>query len=159
MLELPVTGVDFILCIYLSGRQIGDITSPPVLQNRPESTAELQQLAESMPDVFSFCAVTRSMSLSNKMDVTPALQEANLSPEVADSLSPEGLDTNPFAFQDVFSFPTGSAVTGGAVLIPAQKEDDSLWPLLDQVQDCTNDSAPLPSTSSAMVFFALAGLR
>ncbi|KAG7178272.1 hypothetical protein Hamer_G026309, partial [Homarus americanus] len=63
--ELPVAGVDLILGNDLAGGQMGNITPPAVLRERPESPAELQQLDDDMPGVFPLCAVTRSMSMTN----------------------------------------------------------------------------------------------
>ncbi|KAG7163290.1 hypothetical protein Hamer_G004409 [Homarus americanus] len=54
--ELPVAGVDLILGNDLAGGQMGNITSPPVLRERPESTAELQKLKMICP-VFSLCVL------------------------------------------------------------------------------------------------------
>ncbi|KAG7160633.1 hypothetical protein Hamer_G026341 [Homarus americanus] len=92
--ELPVAGVDLILGNDLAGGQMGNVTPPPVLRERPESTSELQQLEDEMPGVFPLCAVTRSMSMTNDHNVTP---------DVDDSLSLEGLFANPIASQDISS--------------------------------------------------------
>ncbi|KAG7165340.1 hypothetical protein Hamer_G007153, partial [Homarus americanus] len=48
--ELPVAGVDLILGNDLAGGQMGNVTPPPVLREKPESTVELQQLEDDMPD-------------------------------------------------------------------------------------------------------------
>ncbi|KAG7161050.1 hypothetical protein Hamer_G030036, partial [Homarus americanus] len=48
--KLPVAGVDLILGNDLAGGQMGNVTPPPVLWERPESTAELQQLQDDMPE-------------------------------------------------------------------------------------------------------------
>ncbi|KAG7174715.1 hypothetical protein Hamer_G027783, partial [Homarus americanus] len=48
--ELPVAGVDLVLGNDLAGGQMGNVTPPPGLRERPESTAELQQLEDDMPD-------------------------------------------------------------------------------------------------------------
>ncbi|KAG7166717.1 hypothetical protein Hamer_G010362 [Homarus americanus] len=69
---------------------MGNVTPPPVLRGRPESTSELQQLEDDMPGVFPLCAVTRSMSMTNDHNVTP---------DVDESLSLEGLFANPLASQ------------------------------------------------------------
>ncbi|KAG7168452.1 hypothetical protein Hamer_G002511, partial [Homarus americanus] len=129
--ELPVAGVDLILGNDLAGGQMGNVTPPPVLRERPESTAELQQLEDDMPGVFPLCAVTRSMSMTNDHNVTP---------DVDDSLSLEGLFANPIASQDISS--VVNAVTGRVALIAAQEQDDSLRLLFDQVSDSANDSGP-----------------
>ncbi|KAG7156766.1 hypothetical protein Hamer_G006782, partial [Homarus americanus] len=84
----------------------GNVTPPPVLRERPESTAELQQLQDDMPGVFPLCAVTRSVSMTNDHNVTP---------HVDDSLSLEGLFANPIASQDISS--AVDAVTGRVALI------------------------------------------
>ncbi|KAG7160454.1 hypothetical protein Hamer_G001711, partial [Homarus americanus] len=129
--ELPVVGVDLILGNDLAGGQMGNVTPPPVLWKRPESTAELQQLEDDMPGVFPLCAVTRSMSMTNDHNVTPV---------VDDSISLEGLFSNPIASQDISS--TVNAVTGRVALIAAQEQDDSFRLLFDQVSDSANDSGP-----------------
>ncbi|KAG7177935.1 hypothetical protein Hamer_G029640, partial [Homarus americanus] len=118
--ELPVAGVDLILGNDLAGGQMGNVTPPPVLRERPESTAELQQLEDDMPGVFPLCAVTRSMSMTNDHNVTPV---------VDDSLSLEGLFANPIASQDISS--AVNAVTGRVALIAAQEQDASLRLLFD----------------------------
>ncbi|KAG7161512.1 hypothetical protein Hamer_G026975, partial [Homarus americanus] len=113
--ELPVAGVDLILGNDLAGCQMGNVTPPPVLQEKPESTAELLQLEDDMPGVSPLCAVTRSMSMTNDDNVTPV---------VDDSLSLEGLFANPIASQDISS--AVNAATGRVALIAAQEQDDSL---------------------------------
>ncbi|KAG7156367.1 hypothetical protein Hamer_G006105, partial [Homarus americanus] len=113
--ELPVVGVDLILGNDLVGGQMGNVTPPPVLRERPEPTAELQQLKDDMPCVFPLCAVTRSMSMTNEHNVTPV---------VDDSLFLEGLFANPIASQDISS--AVNAVTGRVALIAAQEQEDSL---------------------------------
>ncbi|KAG7156402.1 hypothetical protein Hamer_G006152, partial [Homarus americanus] len=118
--ELPVAGVDLILGNDLAGGQMGNVTPPPVLREKPESTAELQQLEDDMPGVSPLCAVTRSMSMTNDHNVTPV---------VDDSLSLEGLFANPIASQDISS--AVNAVTGRVALIAAQEQDDSLRLLFD----------------------------
>ncbi|KAG7172060.1 hypothetical protein Hamer_G001045, partial [Homarus americanus] len=122
--ELPVAGVDLILGNDLAGGQMGNVTPPPVLWERPESTAELQQLKDDMPDVFPLCAVTFSMSMTNDHNVTPV---------VDDSLFLEGLFANPIASQDISS--AVNAVTGRVALIAAQEQDDSLRLLFDSTND------------------------
>ncbi|KAG7168289.1 hypothetical protein Hamer_G028112, partial [Homarus americanus] len=122
--ELPVAGVDLILGNDLAGGQMGNVTPPPVLRERPESTAELQQLEDDMPGVFPLCAVTRSMSVTNDHNVTP---------DVDDSLSLEGLFVNPIASQDISS--AVNAVTGRVALI-ARRFITAL------VSDSANDSGP-----------------
>ncbi|KAG7166459.1 hypothetical protein Hamer_G005566, partial [Homarus americanus] len=129
--ELPVAGVDLILGNDLAGGQMGNVTPPPVLRERPESTTELQQLEDDMPGVFPLCAVTRSMSVTNDHNVTP---------DVDDSLSLEGLFANSIASQDISS--AVNAVTGRVALIAAQEQDESLRLLFDQVSDSANDSGP-----------------
>ncbi|KAG7160656.1 hypothetical protein Hamer_G028851 [Homarus americanus] len=121
--ELPVAGVDLILGNDLAGGQMGNVIPPSVLRERPESTAELQQLEDDMPGVFALCAVTRSMSMTNDHNVTPV---------VGDSLS-LGLFANPIASQDI-SFAV-NAVTGKVALIAAQEQDDSLRLLFDRVSE------------------------
>ncbi|KAG7165765.1 hypothetical protein Hamer_G031701, partial [Homarus americanus] len=113
--ELPVAGVDLILGNDLAGGQMGNVTPPPVLREKPESTAELQQLEDDMPGVSPLCAVTRSMSMTKDHNATPV---------VDDSLSLEGLFANPIASQDISS--AVNAVTGRVALIAAQEQDDSL---------------------------------
>ncbi|KAG7168500.1 hypothetical protein Hamer_G002579, partial [Homarus americanus] len=129
--QLPVAGVDLILGNDLARGQMGNVTPPPVLRERPKSTAELQQLEDDMPGVFPLCAVTLSMSMTNDHNVTPV---------VDDSLSLEGLFANPIASQDISS--AVNAVTGRVALIAAQEQDDSLRLLFDQVSDSANDSGP-----------------
>ncbi|KAG7160433.1 hypothetical protein Hamer_G001681, partial [Homarus americanus] len=121
--ELPVAGVDLILGNDLAGGQMGNVTPPPVLRERPEFTAGLQQLEDDMPDVFPLCAVTRSTSMTNDHNVTHV---------VVDSLS-LGLFANPIASQDISS--TVNAVTRRVALIAVQEQDDSLQLLFDQVSD------------------------
>ncbi|KAG7172355.1 hypothetical protein Hamer_G009730 [Homarus americanus] len=53
--ELPVAGVDLILGNDLAGGQMGNVTPPPVLRERPESTAELQQLEDDTSGVIHLC--------------------------------------------------------------------------------------------------------
>ncbi|KAG7168647.1 hypothetical protein Hamer_G027788, partial [Homarus americanus] len=118
--EMLVAGVDLILGNDLAGGQMGNVTPPPVLREKPESTAELQQLEDDMPGVSLLCAVTRSMSMTNDHNVTPV---------VDDSLSLEGLFANPIASQDISS--AVNAVTGRVALIAAQEQDDSFWLLFD----------------------------
>ncbi|KAG7166893.1 hypothetical protein Hamer_G031436, partial [Homarus americanus] len=118
--ELPVAGVDLILGNDLAGGQMGNVTPPPVLREKPESTAELQQLEDDMPGVSPLCAVTRSMSMTKDHNATPV---------VDDSLSLEGLFANPIASQDISS--AVNAVTGRVALIAAQEQDDSLRLLFD----------------------------
>ncbi|KAG7161304.1 hypothetical protein Hamer_G027955, partial [Homarus americanus] len=118
--EMLVAGVDLILGNDLAGGQMGNVTPPPVLREKPESTAELQQLEDDMPGVSLLCAVTRSMSMTNDHNVTPV---------VDDSLSLEGLFANPIASQDISS--AVNAVTGRVALIAAQEQDDSLRLLFD----------------------------
>ncbi|KAG7173958.1 hypothetical protein Hamer_G030452, partial [Homarus americanus] len=113
--EVLGAGVDLILGNDLAGGQMGNVTPPPVLWEKPESTAELQQLEDDMPGVSLLCAVTRSMSMTNDHNVTPV---------VDDSLSLEGLFANPIASQDISS--AVNAVTGRVALIAAQEQDDSL---------------------------------
>ncbi|KAG7168455.1 hypothetical protein Hamer_G002515 [Homarus americanus] len=120
--ELPVAGVDLILGNDLAGGQMGNVTPPPVLRERPESTAELQQLEDDMPGAFPLCAVTRSMSMTNDHNVTP---------DVDGSLSLEGHFANPI-----------NVVTRRVALIAAQEQDDSLRLLFHQVSDSANDSGP-----------------
>ncbi|KAG7154267.1 hypothetical protein Hamer_G026308, partial [Homarus americanus] len=122
--ELPVAGVDLILGNDLAGGQMGNVTPPPVLRERPESTAKLQQLEDDMPGVFPLCAVTRSMSVTNDHNVTP---------DVDDSLSLEGLFANPIASQDISS--AVNAVTGRVASI-ARRFITAL------VSDSANDSGP-----------------
>ncbi|KAG7158039.1 hypothetical protein Hamer_G014923, partial [Homarus americanus] len=110
--KLPVAGVNLILGNDLAGGQMGNVTPPPVLRERPESTAELQQLEDDMPGLFPLCAVTH------------------------DSLSLEGLFANQIASQDVSS--AVNAVTWKVALIAAQEQDDSLRLLFDSA----NDSGP-----------------
>ncbi|KAG7166721.1 hypothetical protein Hamer_G010366 [Homarus americanus] len=110
---------------------MGNVTPPPVLRERPESTAELQQLEDDMPGVFPLCAVTRSMSMTSDYSVTP---------DVDDSISLEGLFANPIASQDISS--VVNAVAGRVALIAAQEQDDSLRLLFDQASDSANDSGP-----------------
>ncbi|KAG7170837.1 hypothetical protein Hamer_G031025, partial [Homarus americanus] len=129
--ELPFAGVDLVLGNDLAGGQMANVTPPPVLRERPESTAELQQLEDDMPGVFPLCAVTHSMSMTNDYNGTPV---------VDDSLSLEGLFANPIASQDISS--AVNAVTGRVALIAAQEQDDSLWLLCDQVSDSANHSGP-----------------
>ncbi|KAG7154586.1 hypothetical protein Hamer_G028601, partial [Homarus americanus] len=118
--EMLVAGVDLILGNDLAGGQMGNVTPPPVLRKKPESTAELQQLEDDMPGVSLLCAVTRSMSMTNDHNVTPV---------VDDSLSLEGLFANPIASQDISS--AVNAVRGRVALIAAQEQDDSLRLLFD----------------------------
>ncbi|KAG7175253.1 hypothetical protein Hamer_G001289, partial [Homarus americanus] len=118
--ELLVAGVDLILGNDLAGGQMGNVTPPPVLREKPESTAELQQLEDDMPGVSPLCAVTRSMSMTKDHNATPV---------VDDSLSLEGLFANPIASQDISS--AVNAVTGRVALIAAQEQDDSLRLLFD----------------------------
>ncbi|KAG7153949.1 hypothetical protein Hamer_G029586, partial [Homarus americanus] len=118
--EMLVAGVDLILGNDLAGGQMGNVTPPPVLREKPESTAELQQLEDDMPGVSLLCAVTRSMSMTNDHNVTPV---------VDDSLSLEGLFANPIASQDISS--AVNAVTERVALIAAQEQDDSLRLLFD----------------------------
>ncbi|KAG7174798.1 hypothetical protein Hamer_G026215, partial [Homarus americanus] len=118
--EVLGAGVDLILGNDLAGGQMGNVTPPPVLREKPESTAELQQLEDDMPGVSLLCAVTRSMSMTNDHNVTPV---------VDDSLSLEGLFANPIASQDISS--AVNAVTGRVALIAAQEQDDSLRLLFD----------------------------
>ncbi|KAG7165835.1 hypothetical protein Hamer_G029800, partial [Homarus americanus] len=118
--ELPVAGVDLILGNDLAGGQMGNVTPPLVLREKPESTAELQQFEDDMLGVFPLCAVTRSMSMTNDHKVIP---------DVDDSLSLEGLFANPIASQDISS--AVNAVTGRVALIAAQEQDDSLRLLFD----------------------------
>ncbi|KAG7166455.1 hypothetical protein Hamer_G005561 [Homarus americanus] len=125
--ELPVAGVDLILGNDLAGGQMENVTPPPVLRERPDSTAELQQLEDDMPGVFHLCAVTRSMLMTNVHNVD-------------DSLSLEGLFANPIASQDISS--AVNAVTGRVALIAAQEQVDSLRLSFDQVSDSANDSGP-----------------
>ncbi|KAG7173647.1 hypothetical protein Hamer_G025028 [Homarus americanus] len=108
--ELPVAGVDLILGNDLAGGQMGNVTPPPVLLEKPESTAELQQFEDDMPGVSPLCDVTRSMSMTKDHNVTPV---------VDDSLSLEGLFANPIASQDISS--AVNAVTGRVALIAAQE--------------------------------------
>ncbi|KAG7157152.1 hypothetical protein Hamer_G009986, partial [Homarus americanus] len=129
--ELPVAGVDLILGNDLAGGQMGNVTPTPVLRERPESTTELQQLEDDMPGVFPLCVVTRSMSMTSDHNVTP---------DVDDSLSLEGLFANPIASQDISS--AFNAVTGRVALIAAQEQDDSFRLLFDQVSDSANGSGP-----------------
>ncbi|KAG7169517.1 pol Retrovirus-related Pol polyprotein from transposon-like 12, partial [Homarus americanus] len=89
------------------------------------------ELEDDMPGVFPLCAVTRSMSMTNGHNVTP---------EVDDSLSLEGLFANPLASQDISS--AVNDVTGRVALIAAQEQDVSLRLLFDQVSDSANDSGP-----------------
>ncbi|KAG7178179.1 hypothetical protein Hamer_G003968 [Homarus americanus] len=118
--ELPLAGVDLIFGNDLAGSQMGNVTPPPALRERPESTAELQQLEDDMPGVFPLCAVTRSMSMTNDHNVTPV---------VDDSLF-LGLFANPIASQDISS--AVNAVAGRVALTAAQEQDDSLLLLFDQ---------------------------
>ncbi|KAG7175938.1 hypothetical protein Hamer_G031682, partial [Homarus americanus] len=118
--EMLVAGVDLILGNDLAGGQMGNVTPPPVLREKPESTAELQQLEDDMPGVSLLCAVTRSMSMTNDHNVTPV---------VDDSLSLEGLFANPIASHDISS--AVNAVTERVALIAAQEQDDSLRLLFD----------------------------
>ncbi|KAG7153817.1 hypothetical protein Hamer_G029600, partial [Homarus americanus] len=118
--EMLVAGVDLILGNDLAGGQMGNVTPPPVLREKPESTAELQQLEDDMPGVSLLCAVTRSMSMTKDHNVTPL---------VDDSLSLEGLFANPIASQDISS--AVNAVTGKVALTAAQEQDDSLRLLFD----------------------------
>ncbi|KAG7162403.1 hypothetical protein Hamer_G007933, partial [Homarus americanus] len=113
--ELPVAGVDLILGNDLAGGQMGNVTPPPVLLEKPDSTVELQQLEDDMPGVSPLCAVTRSMLMTNDHNVTPVVE---------DSLSLEGLFANPIASQDISS--AVNAVIGRVALIAAQEQDDSL---------------------------------
>ncbi|KAG7156755.1 hypothetical protein Hamer_G006769, partial [Homarus americanus] len=131
--ELPVAGVDLILGNDLAGGQMGNVTPPPVLRERPESTTELQQLEDDMPGVFPLCAVTRSMSMTMTNDYI-------VTPDVDDSLSLERFFANPIVSQDISS--AVNAVTGRVALIAAQEQDDSLRLLFDQVSDSANDSGP-----------------
>ncbi|KAG7165287.1 hypothetical protein Hamer_G007078, partial [Homarus americanus] len=112
--ELPVAGVDLILGNDLAGGQMGNVTPPPVLRERPESTIELQQL-EDMPGVSPLCAVTRSMLMTKDHNATPV---------VDDSLSLEGLFAKPIASQDISS--AVNVVTWRVASIAAQEQDDSL---------------------------------
>ncbi|KAG7154584.1 hypothetical protein Hamer_G020007, partial [Homarus americanus] len=121
---LLVAGVDLILGNDLAGGQMGNVTPPPVLREKPESTAERQQLEDDMPGVSPLCAVTRSMSMTYDHNVTPV---------VDDSLSLEGLFANPIAPQDISS--AVNAVTGRVALIAAQEQDDSLRLLFDSAND------------------------
>ncbi|KAG7162080.1 hypothetical protein Hamer_G010735, partial [Homarus americanus] len=114
--ELPVAGVDLVLGNDLAGGQMGNVTPPPVLREKPEAA----QLEDDMPGVSPLCAVTRSMSMTNDHNVTPV---------VDDSLSLEGLFANPIVSQDISS--AVNAVTGRAALIAAQEQDDSLRLLFD----------------------------
>ncbi|KAG7168706.1 hypothetical protein Hamer_G024835, partial [Homarus americanus] len=91
----------------------------------------LQQLEDDMPGVFPLCAVTRSISMTNDHNVTP---------DVDDSVSLEGLFANPIASQDISS--ADNAVAGRVALIAVQEQDDSLRLLFDQVFDSANDSDP-----------------
>ncbi|KAG7172972.1 hypothetical protein Hamer_G008477, partial [Homarus americanus] len=118
--ELPFAGVDLILGNDLAGGQMGNVTPPPVLREKPEFTAWLQQFEDDMAGVFPLYAVTRSMSMINDHNVTP---------DVDDSLSLEGLFANPIASQDISS--GINAVTGRVALIAAQEQDDSLRLLFD----------------------------
>ncbi|KAG7161797.1 hypothetical protein Hamer_G007446, partial [Homarus americanus] len=118
--ELPFAGVDLVLGNDLAGGQMGNVTPPPVLREKPESTVELQQLEDDMPGVSPLCAVTRSISMTNDHNVTPV---------VDDSLSLEGLFANPIASQDISS--AVNAVIGRVALIAAQEQDDSLRLLFD----------------------------
>ncbi|KAG7165298.1 hypothetical protein Hamer_G007091 [Homarus americanus] len=122
--------VDLILGKDLAGGQMGNVTPPPVLREKPEFTAELQHLEDDMPGVFRLCAVTRSMSMTN---------DHNETPDVDDSLS-LGLFANPIASQDIYS--AVNAVTGRVAVIAEQEQDDSLRLLFDQVSDSANDSGP-----------------
>ncbi|KAG7172974.1 hypothetical protein Hamer_G008479, partial [Homarus americanus] len=106
--ELPVAEVDIILGNDLAGGQMGNVTPPPMLRERPESTAELQQLEDDMP----------------------VTNDHNVTPDVDDSLSLEGLFANPIASQDISS--AVNAVTGRVALIAVQEQDDSLRLLFDQ---------------------------
>ncbi|KAG7165813.1 hypothetical protein Hamer_G030069, partial [Homarus americanus] len=70
--SLLVARVDLTLCNDLAGGQMGNVTPPPVLRERPESTAELQQLEDDMPGVFPLCAVTRSIPIASQ-DISSAV--------------------------------------------------------------------------------------
>ncbi|KAG7176798.1 hypothetical protein Hamer_G029561 [Homarus americanus] len=74
--EVLGAGVDLILGNDLAGGQMGNVTPPPVLREKPESTAELQQLEDNMPGVSLLCAVTRSMSMTNDHNVTPVVDDS-----------------------------------------------------------------------------------
>ncbi|KAG7157169.1 hypothetical protein Hamer_G010010, partial [Homarus americanus] len=112
--ELPVAGGDLILGNDLAGGQMGNVTPPPVLREKPESTAELQQLEDDMPGVSPLC-------------------DHNVTSVVDDSLSSKGLFANPIASQDISS--AVIAVTGRVALIAAEEQDDSLRLLFHSAND------------------------
>ncbi|KAG7156857.1 hypothetical protein Hamer_G025894, partial [Homarus americanus] len=93
MHDLPLAGVDLILCNDLAG--------------------ELQQLEDDMPGVFPLCAVTRSMSMTNDHNVTT---------DVDDSLSLEGRFANPIASQDI-SFAVSAVTVRVALIAAQEQDD------------------------------------
>ena len=139
--ELPVRGVDLILGNDLAGEKMGG-TPPPVLQEEPSASADLKALEADMPQVFPFCAVTRSMCTRDQTPQAPVPQSP--------SQGEEDLEVN---LSSLFAEPrsagpclsSGSVRQGREALIAAQKEDESLAPMLEEAQTQQRDVAPTTS--------------
>ena len=126
--ELPVQGVDIILGNDLAGERMGG-TPPPVLQEEPSAVADLKQLEANMPQVFPFCAVTRTMSTRAQTPESPVPQSSTQGDEAVDldlsSLFAEPLSAGPCLSSDKMR-------QGREALITAQREDESLMTMMEQ---------------------------
>ncbi|KAG0718479.1 hypothetical protein GWK47_000795 [Chionoecetes opilio] len=136
--ELPVKGVDMILGNDLAGGRMGNL-SPPVLQAQPSASSALLQLESEKTQTFPFCAVTRSIAA--KAQSTESLQVQDLDGNVDEGdLNVSSLFVDPSSLSSPLS--PGELTTGRQALVAAQKEDEGLWPMLEQAQESKGDTGP-----------------
>lgn len=132
--QMPVPNVDVLLGNDLAGACIGSFLPAPIVQEQPESSAELMSLEKDLPDVFPLCAVTRSMTQARHSVVSGSEQR-----EV------EGDDTDLTTLFQPSVLPNQSLAdtdVGRKALVTAQRDDESLLPLFDQVGSHSHDSGP-----------------
>ena len=126
--------MDIILGNDLAGERMGG-TPPPVLQEEPSAAADLKQLETNMPQIFPFCAVTRSRSNRAQTSEPPVPQGDEVVDFDISSLFAESLSAGPCLSSD-------NVCQGREALITAQREDGSLTTMLEQALTQQRDVAP-----------------
>ena len=129
--QLPIPGVDCILGNDLAGGSVKCNVPLPVVQESPLESDTLNQLERDCPDVFPLCAVTRSMSRR------VSASHNNESPvEIAERRERRAAINPTFSFQNFEPLP--GVKTGKDALVEAQRSDETLQPLFEEVEANSN---------------------
>ncbi|XP_076043861.1 uncharacterized protein LOC143026954 [Oratosquilla oratoria] len=137
--NLPTEGVDLILGNDLAGGKMGRDPSP-ILQLKPEGSLDLTKLEKAMPQLFSLCAVTRSMSATHPPPASPGPVKENTDAQPDDVVDIASLFTHNDSV--LVSSSADKSISGRQALIAAQREDEELAPLLEEAGDGEEEARP-----------------